>query len=91
MENTFNVLKARTSQENYCKEKKLPHFAPESGRCWKCNRNIYEQIGWKVEYGRRIQVPLDSKELHHTTGITVEKAGKELVTGCPHCNWSYCE
>lgn len=91
MENTFNVLKAREAQEKYCKEKNYPHFAPASGRCWKCNRNIYEQIGWKVEYGRRIQVPLDSKELCHTTGITVEKAGTSLVTGCPHCNISYCD
>jgi len=91
MENTFNLVKAREAQAKYCKEKDLPHFAPMSGICYRCNKNIYEQIGWKVERGRKIQVPLDSKELNHTTGITVEKAGKELVTGCPHCNRSYCD
>ena len=26
-----------------------------------------------------------------TTGVTVEKATASLVTGCPHCNYSYCE
>lgn len=91
MADTFDVLKARKAQEKYCNEKDYPHFAPKSGVCWKCNRNIYEQIGWKVENGRGIQVSLDSKELRHTTGITVEKAGKELVTGCPHCSRSYCD
>ena len=24
-------------------------------------------------------------------GISVEKAGSTLITGCPHCHWSYCE
>ena len=91
MNNTFDISKAREAQETLCKEKDYPHFAPKSGYCWNCNRNIYVQIGWKVENGRKIQVSLDSKELHHTTGITVEKAGKELVTGCPHCNRSYCD
>ncbi len=91
MKNTFDVLKAREAQEKYCKEKNYPHFAPTSGRCYMCNKNIYEQVGWKVEHGIRIQVPLDSKELHNTTGIAVEEAGKTLITGCPHCNRSYCD
>lgn len=91
MENTFDILKAREAQAKLCKEKNLPDFAPKSGRCWKCNRNIYEQIGWKYEYGRRTQVPLNSEKMNNSTGITVEKASKELVTGCPHCNRSYCD
>ena len=24
-------------------------------------------------------------------GITLERAGSRLVTGCPHCNYSYCD
>ena len=88
----FDALRAREAQEALCKEKDYPHFAPKSGRCWKCNRNIYEQIGWsKYEFGRKKQVKLDSPELVSTTGITLEKASKELVTGCPHCNRSYCD
>ncbi|HHT04525.1 MAG TPA: hypothetical protein GX005_09445 [Bacteroidales bacterium] len=25
------------------------------------------------------------------TGITLEMAGKELITGCPHCCRTYCD
>ena len=87
----FDVVKAAAAQAAYCNEKGYPHFAPESGRCWRCNRNIYEQVGWKVDNGRWVQVSLDSPELKLTTGIDVERAGKELVTGCPHCHRSYCD
>lgn len=87
----FNSAKAVAAQAEYCNEKGYPHFAPASGRCYRCHRDIYEQVGWKVENGRRIQVSLDSPELQFTTGIDVEKAGMEFVTGCPHCNRSYCE
>ncbi|HEX3026393.1 MAG TPA: hypothetical protein VHR42_04095 [Clostridia bacterium] len=87
----FNVSKAISAQADYCNRTDAPDFAPLNGRCWKCHRNIYEQVGWKIENGRRIQVPLDSPELQHITGIDVEKAGKTLVTGCPHCNRSYCD
>lgn len=91
MKNTFNTLEAIQAQKKYCEEKDYPHFAPTSGRCYRCNKIIYEQIGWKIESGMKFQVPLHSKELHHTTGITVEEAGSTLVTGCPHCNRSYCD
>lgn len=87
----FNATRASAAQTQYCALKKYPHFAPHDGRCWKCNLNIYEQFGWKVENGRKVNVPLDSLELQYVTGIDVEKAGKELVTGCPHCNRSYCD
>ena len=87
----FDIAKAAAAQAEYCKRTGAPHFAPESGRCWRCNRNIYEQVGWKAENGKLIQVSLDSADLKYTTGIDVEKAGKELVTGCPHCNRSYCD
>lgn len=25
------------------------------------------------------------------SGYSVEKAGTEFITGCPNCNWSFCE
>lgn len=87
----FDVAKAREAQEKYCKNTDAPHFAPETGRCWKCNRNIYEQYGWKVEQGRASSVPLNSPECTIKTGITVDQAKNVLVTGCPHCHRSYCD
>ena len=86
---SYNANESVKAQRNLCDKKGLPHFAPNSGLCWKCNKNIYEPIGWKIENGRKIQVPLNSDEQTCITGITVEKAGKNLVTGCPHCNRSY--
>lgn len=71
----FDINQSILAQKKYCEEKELPHFAPYTGRCWSCNQNIYTPI---ENSGR-------------TTGINVEKAGKELVTGCPHCNRSYCD
>ncbi|WP_027633352.1 hypothetical protein [Clostridium hydrogeniformans] len=29
-------------QKELCEEKGYPNFAPSSGTCWKCNRNIYQ-------------------------------------------------
>lgn len=93
----FDVEKACRAQKKYCQEHNAPHFAPYDGVCWKCRRNIYQQIGWKYERTssgveiRRIAVPLNSPELEYTTGISVEKAATSLVTGCPHCYRSYCD
>ena len=76
MEGTFDAAKANAAQIAYCKEKGYPHFAP-TNRCFKCNKNIYEV---SVKQFSGIE-----------TGISVEKAGQTLITGCPHCNWSYCD
>lgn len=59
-------------QVQVCKGKSFPHFAPSSGVCWKCNRNIYQnyRLGNRISIGER---------------------GKSPVTGCPHCNRSYCD
>ena len=72
---TFDVSKAIKAQEELQKTNGYPDFAPRNGVCWKCKQNIYQQI----ERGA------------YKTGISVEKAGKQLVTGCPHCNRSYCD
>lgn len=83
----FNVNESRTAQEKYCKENSLPHFAPSSGRCWNCNKNIYEPN----EKERTLFWEKGKPTEKYTTGITVEKAANELITGCPHCNRTYCD
>lgn len=30
------------AQAKYCEDKRLPHFAPLSGNCYRCYRNIYD-------------------------------------------------
>lgn len=72
---TFNVKEATIAQYEYCQRKELPHFAPRGGLCWRCNKNIYTEI----DHGT------------YKTGISVEMAGSDLVTGCPHCHRSYCD
>ncbi|MEG0471300.1 MAG: hypothetical protein RR588_03100 [Solibacillus sp.] len=77
-EKSFNVLESTKAQAEYCTENKAPHFAPKSGVCWNCNKNIYQEHPNK--YNPNIM-----------SGISVEEAKKQLVTGCPHCNRSYCD
>ena len=75
MKKTFNPRKAAEAQAEYCRKKDFPQFAPKRGRCWRCGQNIYKEND------------------HGTckTGISVEQAGSELISGCPHCDWGYCE
>lgn len=80
-EETFDTVKAIEAQAKLCSEKGYPHFAPRNGVCWKCNRQIYQSAKMKSFSGIEIEKP----------GISVERASRELITGCPHCNWSYCE
>lgn len=77
---TYDISKAVKAQEEYLKKLAVEHpedwmapnfakgkgFAPRSGYCYSCGKNIYEE-----------------------GGISVEKAGKELITGCPFCHRSY--
>lgn len=32
------------AQERLCAESHLPHFAPWTGVCWSCGRQIYEEL-----------------------------------------------
>lgn len=76
----YNVSRSIDLQKSLCEERSLPLFAPRDGICYRCYEQIYAEkkhIGWK---GRE-----------YTTGISTEKASKELVTGCPHCNYSFCD
>ena len=85
--NGFNVSESIQGQKRYCEEQGVPHFAPHSGRCWNCRKNIYEP-------SEQTRV-LIWKEGHPTetyiTGIKTEKAKSQLITGCPHCNRTYCD
>ena len=92
----FNAELAIKNQAQYCKDKGAPHFAPESGRCWSCRRNIYEPIGWKnikSDSGwviRSVETKIP-EEIDFISGIKPEQAASKLITGCPHCNRSYCD
>ncbi len=73
----YNTQKAYEAQWKYCQERGFPMFSPgPSGQCYRCGRDIYRRIEWPD--GR-------------VTGITVESARNRLITGCPHCNYSFCE
>lgn len=75
MDNDYNTSLAALAQRKFCKDHNLPVFSPEGdGRCCHCGKNIYKAITHLSGY---------------TTGITVEQASKALITGCPHCNYSF--
>ena len=77
----YNVKKSITAQKEYCERENLPYFAPLDGRCWRCGYNIYQKMGHQSSY--------NGKSFY--TGIPTEKAGTFLITGCPHCNKSFCD
>lgn len=72
---TFNAEAACAAQKALVEANEYPHFAPSDGRCYDCRRQIYDQIDRGL----------------YKTGISVESAAISLVTGCPHCHFSYCE
>jgi hypothetical protein len=82
----FNVTKSIEGQRKLCNEKGYPHFAPKNGICFDCKKQIYQEQ-------KKVFRNLETNEVvrEYTTGITVEKASTSLVTGCPHCNRSYCD
>lgn len=71
----YNTKKAIEAQKEYCQRKGYPNFAPAyDGTCFRCNHDIYSEV--KHSDGR-------------VTGISVEYAASHLITGCPHCNYSF--
>lgn len=82
-EKHYNPKEADQAQAKFCVENHYPHFAPE-GRCYYCGNNIYEQRETRYKNW-------DGSTFTRATGISVEEAGTELITGCPHCNKSYCD
>jgi len=71
----WDLDKAIEAQHNLCKSKGYPYFAPVNGFCHNCKKNIFEKH-------------IDGNFIR---GIDVDKASKELITGCPHCSRSFCE
>lgn len=71
----FNKQKAIIAQKEYCEKSGNPHFAPSDGNCWACRMNIYDK----------------KTKGDNEYGVTVERAAKGLITGCPHCHRSYCD
>jgi hypothetical protein len=78
MAETYDISRATKAQEKYCAEKGYPHFAPQSGKCFSCGQNIYSEKG-------------RTRSRKEWNGISVERASKELITGCPFCNRTYCD
>ena len=71
----YNTKLAIEAQAKYCKDHDAPNFAPAfDGSCFRCHQNIYAKIVHPSGY---------------VTGITVEQAGRTLITGCPHCHYSF--
>ncbi|MDE5886464.1 MAG: hypothetical protein K2H46_02630 [Muribaculaceae bacterium] len=95
MAETYDIAKAVEAQKEYCKEYAANHpedwvskfmaegrgFAPVSGVCWCCHQNIYTKEGYVTINRRRTE--------RKTEGISVERARRELTTGCPFCYRSY--
>ena len=64
------------AQKLFCIVYDLPIFAPHDGICEFCHRQIYEDI--TVDGG-----------ISH--GIDFDAAGRSYITGCPHCNHTFCD
>ena len=81
---TFNAFEAHKAQAEYCKRTGAPHFAPKSGICWSCKSSIYQKKETVYNKGT-------NREERFESGVSVEIAAGRLITGCPHCNRSYCD
>jgi hypothetical protein len=75
VEKVYDVQQSIANQKKRIEEGKCPDFAPSNGICYSCRRQIYSPI---------------TQPSGRVTGVDVESA-KYLVTGCPHCNRSYCD
>ena len=74
----FDPTAAAKAQEDYCRQQEVPMFAPASGICARCGRNIYDPITYRGHEDK-------------TYGFSVANAGIQLITSCPHCNYSFVE
>ena len=59
-------------------------FAPKNGICYNCHKQIYSDVDVK-----RRNWNTGNIENVVSYGISVERAGSELTTGCPHCHRSF--
>lgn len=70
-------MKSVKAQEEFCKEKGVPCFAPYDGLCFRCGSDIYNDIEYPNGYVLK--------------GISFEHASHSMVTGCPFCHFSFCD
>ena len=71
----YNPQCAIEAQKKFCEEHNVPNFAPAfDGTCFTCHTNIY------------LRVTHPSGDI---TGYTVDYAGKNHITCCPHCHHSF--
>lgn len=73
------IAKCIKLQKGFAKKKDCPHFAPKDGICCRCGRNIYQN--YEIRF---------FKETRNSKGYA-NIAGKELITGCPHCSRTFCD
>ena len=72
----MKMSKASLAQKKYCEKENIPWFAPDQ-YCYHCHRDIYADV------------QCDDGEVSH--GYTEEYAATHLITGCPHCHYSFVE
>lgn len=75
---TWDTTEAIKAQIAFCERNEIPMYAPSNGICPACGRDIYDPHTYR---GRE----------EHTYGISVEEAASRLITGCPHCNATFCD
>lgn len=71
----YRPREAAEAQARFCERSGYLLFAPRSGYCYKCGRNIYK--------------PFKTRAGDTLPGYTVEQAGHVLITYCPFCHVSY--
>ena len=71
---TYNPALAEKAQDEYCERNGKPNFAPYGGYCFHCGQNIYSAKVYPNGF---------------VGGISVEEAGRKLITGCPFCHISF--
>lgn len=81
------LFNAEESIKNQGKLKGNYRLAPLNGICWTCRKNIYKPIFKKLV--NDVCVIVQKEDASFVSGITIEES-KKVVTGCPHCNRSYC-
>lgn len=88
MAETFNISNGIEAQKMFCEENGHEIYVPEDGVCHNCNRNIFQKFYWKGNDNKKTSVD-SQEEADFSTGISVEEARTQIITGCPHCYTSF--
>jgi hypothetical protein len=75
------IRECRLAQIDYCDKKGRTYFAPRDGVCFRCKRDIYQNVGWKNSSSySKTRIEKDGEKVDSITGISLEKASSELIT-----------